>query len=1095
MTSPRARTAFGALALALATQLMFAATAAAERVPARAGVHPGYGRLVFDWPAPVGHSTSLSGRTLTIAFDRSIEAAFGTVERVLAGYVDKIAVAADGKTVVATLKADFRMRSFRAGNRVVVDLLANGDNAPAAAAPAIASVPAAQPRPLGPAGRAAAAAPAQVMVRASRTDDYGRLVFAWPRKVPFTVDRQGQSVAIRFDAPATIDIDGLRRNLPPQINSAVIRPDASRLDIGLVVAEGAQLRYFHNGADVVFDVVSPAPAARPARPPRRLGPSARDGQDAGAASRTTAARGGGKVAERAAAVPPLDTGPLVSVDSVRRGAELSIRFNWRHPVDAAVFRRDSALWIVFGQPGRIDLNSVRQAGTGLFSDVAQRPMAGGAAVRLALTTPHDVKVGRDGMLWTVDLAPPRGVPVDGLKIQVRRGKDGGAIVAAPAEGPGPVHVVVDPDVGDAFYVVPQANVGLGTRVHRRFAEFELLDSTQGVAVRPLDERVRVARDATRVIVSRPGGLTISEDVATIAAKREEQRESRLLDLNAWLYGPTEDFRKIESSLFQHVTEGDGIKRGAARLGLARFYVAHGMGAEAIGVLAALERDDPAMLRDAGFRALRGAARYLIGQYAEAAAEFDHPLLKGEMQIAPWRAGIAAARGDWRGAYRLFADTDAVVAGLPPRFAIPFGLLAAEAALSVDDLEAADSRLGILERAPASGVQLDRIAYLRGHFLKKQEKPDKAIALWENVAAQDDRPTRAKAAFALVNTLYDSKKITAGEAIERLEQLRFAWRDDVFEFDLLQRLGALYAENKDMRNALITLRQAATHFKDIKGAQPLTQEMRRLFQQFYESGDADAVAPVVALGLFDEFRELTPPGAEGDRLIRRLADRLIAVDLLPDAAELLDHLVRFRLKDGEKVETGTRLAEIRLADRKYDAALAALEASKVDKIDEALAQRRHYIAINAHTEAGRTEEAMRLIGNDSNDEADTLRARLQWRIGAWADAAQTLARLTGGFSMAALQDHEAELLLRRAVALALAGNKQGLAYVRERFGDAMEKTARAAAFKAVVGRDPLKTEDFAALARQAAELDTFTPFINKLRERRPAAQDQTAQADN
>ena len=76
-------------------------------------------------------------------------------------------------------------------------------------------------------------------------------------------------------------------------------------------------------------------------------------------------------------------------------------------------------------------------------------------------------------------------------------------------------------------------------------------------------------------------------------------------------------------------------------------------------------------------------------------------------------------------------------------------------------------------------------------------------------------------------------------IERLEQLRFAWRNDVFEFDLLHRLGRLYAENKDLRGALVTLRQAVTYFKDIKAAQTLTQEMRELFRKFYTDGDADA----------------------------------------------------------------------------------------------------------------------------------------------------------------------------------------------------------------------------------------------------------------
>ena len=41
------------------------------------------------------------------------------------------------------------------------------------------------------------------------------------------------------------------------------------------------------------------------------------------------------------------------------------------------------------------------------------------------------------------------------------------------------------------------------------------------------------------------------------------------------------------------------------------------------------------------------------------------------------------------------------------------------------------------------------------------------------------------------------------------------------------------------------------------------------------------------------------------------------------------------------------------------------------------------------------------------------------------------------------------------------------------------TDHAAAFTAVVGRDPMKRDDYEALARQAAQLDTFTGLMNKL----------------
>ena len=50
--------------------------------------------------------------------------------------------------------------------------------------------------------------------------------------------------------------------------------------------------------------------------------------------------------------------------------------------------------------------------------------------------------------------------------------------------------------------------------------------------------------------------------------------------------------------------------------------------------------------------------------------------------------------------------------------------------------------------------------------------------------------------------------------------------------------------------------------------------------------ADSMSPITAIALYDEFRELTPPGKKGAEMVRRLADRLVDVDLLDRAAELL-----------------------------------------------------------------------------------------------------------------------------------------------------------------------------------------------------------------
>lgn len=1048
-----------------------------ESVRVRAGMHEAYARLVFDWSAPVGYSATVEGRSLRVHFDRPLTPAYAGVRRTLQAVLADIALAEDGQTVVATLKGDFTARGFTAGNRVVVDLT-SAATAPTAAETPSAEAKAAAPRPLPPAERDAASGPDLLKVRAGHHRKFGRLVFEWPRKVGFTVDRRGQSVAIRFAAPARIDLEALRKDLPSQISAVLAQPSENELALKLLVPQGAQLRYFHNRSDVVFDVVASS-RPRPADPQ----PAAKPEEELQPAAAAPAAD------EPPTALPPR----LVSVDARRSGDTSEIRFNWRRPVAAAVYRREGRLWIVFDRPARLDLGQLRILGGNAFAGVAQRRDARSVQVRMPLGAGFHSTVRRDGTVWVVTLSSGEPKPVPSVKLKVVRNGPGGTALHVLTGPPGRIVAVQDPDVGDRIVAVTRSESGTGLRPVRRFPEFQLLQSDHGLAIRPLDDALRVERQRDRIVISRPGGLSISSFKSDSLAARVAGGDELMVDLARWRFGPITEFQHIEHELLRATLLPEGRQRNAARLALARFYVGHGMGSEAIGVIAALLRDDPEMIDEPSVRALRGVANYMVRHFAEATADLEHLSLAGVREIYPWRAGIAAARGDWEKAHELFRDTDPVIAGMPPRHALAFGLLAAEASLSVDDLDAAETRLAALSGYPASGDELDQAAYLRGHLLKKRDQISRARKLWQGIIETGGRQGRAKAKLADVTTALELKEIEPAEAIEELEKLRFAWRNGVFEFDLLQTLGRLYADVGDLRRSLVTLREAATYFKDIKGVQNLTEDMRRLFRRFYLDGEADRLRPVVALGLYNEFRELTPSGRDGDRMIRKLAERLIDVDLLNQAAELLEHQVRYRLAGTEKIETGTRLAQILLMDDRPADAVEALDISDSKDMPADSARDRRFMRAEAQLKMKRPKAALATIARDHDDRFDLLRAQIYWQSGKWNDARLVLARLTGGFDPLALNEARAQLVLRRAVALRLARNEPGIAFLRDRFADGMDKTKLGPAFKAVVGRPVDGAEDFEELARQAAELDTFVAFLDALYGRPPKKQPETAQS--
>ena len=75
--------------------------------------------------------------------------------------------------------------------------------------------------------------------------------------------------------------------------------------------------------------------------------------------------------------------------------------------------------------------------------------------------------------------------------------------------------------------------------------------------------------------------------------------------------------------------------------------------------------------------------------------------------------------------------------------------------------------------------------------------------------------------------------------------------------------------------------------------------------FYKS--RSDLPPLLALTLFEEFKELTPPGEEGDAVILNLAERLVEIDLLDRAAGVLETQVEFRLKGQARARVAARLA--------------------------------------------------------------------------------------------------------------------------------------------------------------------------------------------
>jgi hypothetical protein len=1097
------------LALVMALALPVGAARAADAVKTRAAEHEHYGRIAFDWPAPVAYDAKIEDGTLTIHFERGLETDLGPITKWIGSYVESASLGADGTTLTARLKRSVTLRTFTEGDTIAIDLVeaAAAPAHEAARQPETAKAPA-EPASAAPetAATASGAEKPAIGVRAAEHEGYRRLVLEWKKTYTLTEGEGG--VRVHFPRPVSIDTARIAAAAPGLI--AELAEDGGGTTLTLHLPEGAKLRHFRDNGNIVLDLLAPSaavaktdqPKSRTARakalaapaaaaapaivpPPELIEPAAgatgpvpsapKQDPKSSALPQRLAPAPSPEAADAPAPAEPAPV-PALALHYTAASDVASLRFAWAKPVPLAVFRRAGGLWIVFGAAAEPDLTELRERGKAAIERVEQVANAGATVLRVVTRRGLEPSIRRVENEWVLD-----------LKAQEFHAEVPVSVVAQPDARPArmvfeiqgssePV-ALTDPEVGDRLLVVPTLEVGRGLAAENSVVEFRALVSAQGLVLRPNLEGVTAKLAANGVEVTGPGGLVLSGDADRLLGSGGNS--FRLFDFKTWAGPPDQAFLDRRSELERVVSTTPSSQRSQPRLALAQFYFARLYAAEALGVLDAIERDDPAFAADRMIRAMRGAAAFLNGDREQAAQELNRPTFDREPELALWRGALAAADGDWRAAAPLFLRGGDLLAGYPKELRDRLRIAAAEALIRTGNSAAAGTLLQTVRKdAPAAGT-LSMTRYLEGLQAKSRGDIARALEIWQEVARSDDRPSRARALKERAVALLETGRISRADAIQQLDALRFAWRGDAFEFDLLHTLGTLLLADGDYRRGLDVLRQAAVNFPHHPETPMVQTQMDDAFTQVFTGKNADAVSPIKALALYQEFKGLTAPS---DEIVRHLADRLIAVDLLDQADGLLEEQASNRLSGEAKTRTATELAAVRLLDHRPDAALKALDMPLGSDPAPELVRRRQQLRARALIDLGRPSEALTALGNDQSRDADRLRADVYWKMKAWQDAARVFGHLVEVPGEGRkLSKEEAQIVLDWAAALTLSGDDAGRARLRERFAAAMAQGPYAEGFRLIASDDgDAGIADPRERARQIAEIGALKSFATELR---------------
>ena len=721
---------------------------------------------------------------------------------------------------------------------------------------------------------------------------------------------------------------------------------------------------------------------------------------------------------------------------------------------------------------------------GIREVLFERGDDGAAIVRIKLARPRMASLEADGPAWIVNIADATTAETRPLAIARSIVGKNRASIAIPFDSARAVHTIKDPDVDDRLLVITALGPVRGFLKVQDFVELRALPSVHGVVIQPIADDIAAELGVDKITIGRPTGLSLS---ATALGQQQVAVSFRAFtfDTQVWGFDRDAPFNARQSELIGLAASAPVSKRRQARFNLARFYLAKEMAPEAKAVLNVALTDQRAS-EDVTGSVLKAVADVMLDRPDDALKELSKPQV-GNQQDAPiWRAIALARQGRWAEARDIFRTVSAAVGALPIELQRMAMKEALRSSIELRDFNNAARLVNDFETVGVTPDLEPTINVLLGRLYEGLGRTEDALASYRAAAVSSDRRAAAQGRLRETVLAFATGSMGRKDVINDIETLTTVWRGDETETEGLKLLAHLYTEDSRYRDAFHVMRTALLAHPNSDMTRKIQDEAAATFESLFLGGKGDALPPVEALGLFYDFRELTPIGRRGDEMIRRLSDRLVGVDLLDQAAELLQHQVDHRLQGAARAQVATRLTVVYLMNRKPERALATLQSTRVADLSNDLRDQRLLLEARAISTLGRHDVALELIANINSHEAVRLRSDIQWAARRWREAGEQIELLYADRwrQFPPLNDGERSDILRAAIGYALGEELIGLARLREKYQAKFADGPDRRAFDVVTAPIGTNGVEFQDVAKKIASVDTLDTFLRDLRARYP-----------
>ncbi len=1078
----------------------------------------GYDRLSFAWPSdvlfrariiaePKSEEDGEERDLLVVEFNKPFVVANAAARlRPIARSLGAPVFVRDGLEVRFPLKRKLSMRDFAYGNRVVIDLFArDGSLAQRDAATTPTDAPATPSLPA-------------VSVRAGRHGDYTRFIFDYEKPTNYLIEKQGQRLVATFNRSNPLDLRTLGLAQRGIFSPARTQRFADRALFSIPLRQDNRYRHFVSGTRVVLDVFHVIDIEVPPLPDI-IGVSS-------ALRLTTAPLPPPRIFAPSGAAPGEMQPSPAQIAATRPIPVYQFQLLLPEGIATAFFQRAGYIWFVADKAFSFDLQQKTQSipqnipqnipqdipqdiprdipqsipqnapqnAQNALGDIEQFEVEGFTVLRFSSTQLLYPALRRVGLGWWLEFHDQPVPPYFAIDTAITQDAQAQAEFNFLLNRYGKIALIEDPEIGDIFHVIPVPTPSLGMARARAYPEFQILESAQGIALVPLASDLLVQPKDGHVTVTAPQGLRLETlDVDRAVAERASTELLRLPVLNFSLWErrdiPYDSVRKKFNA--RYLRDQSASRRGF-NLTLAGYYLSHGLGQEAIGLLNLYEQSFPS--NNLTPRLMRALALLLSERTDEAIELLRAPVFDRLQEAYLWRGVAAAQKQQWSLAESYFAQAGNFYDLYPPSIKAFVSVWRVLSALNSDDSSIAGAWLRRAERLPLQELRradLHAFEYLRGWLAQLRGNDRRALAIWQDMQNARQRGYWQVRAALDALVLARTNELLANEAIlEQLERLSNAWRGDALAFRVRRELGNTYGYNGLYYQQLRAYREAITRHPLLPDTTELSQQMVDLFQDLFLLREAATLSPVEAYLLHEDFKELIPPGELGLLLSESAVGRIsqgsfykIAADIAKKAfVENNASSDPSSDKDRLVVKTGLLLL---LAEQAQEA-LSILNRNIPNEGSPYRDDARRLRA-RALVALGQQDYAIELLAGDISESADLLRFLIHRTNAEWGKAASALQRLLGPPPRqegVKLSQRKASFLLYLAASLYLADETNALDGIARDYGETIEGSPLLEVFNFLTQlNDPRQPVSVATLLERLQEgEDTNLGFLDLYQQR-------------